>query len=720
MPDINYTDVSRFRQSILDLIGNAPESADTLGELYNLITNLPNTTVSFDGIEQNIFSMPERRTYYPSGDYRAGKLFSKEVGGLTFRYFYEQKTVGTETRVVLSAVQAFFTSNSEGTGIPDITKRYYYASSFEPQSINYSNLSSTNMAAVIAESVGLVTHLKTGFMSIADKIKLDGLEELFLGQFVSLASLKIAYPSPNVGSYAFVDMGLNAKVATYLWDSSDQVYRIQLSDTVSIRPDQVKSLYESNPDTNPFTDSDKALLFAQEITTLGQFRREHLDDLTANGSVILTTFRGSTFFYISFTGSAQSRISIATFQKGDLIRLDGGYTAKVTGFSNFTSHVILTIVPLDGTPNPPAIGMRPSVELIRTAPTRAKLDLTKQDKLTAGANIAISDNTISFNGILSNDNIPFLLDNKVPSDIVRSSQLTTQLTTQRNDLQAEINLKQNNIVASTPLDLSNGVLGITGTIDLNNLPSLPYAKLPNTIVDTGMLTRELTEKQDVLQVGKGLNISDNIISSTLDGFHQQLFLSSGTWDWEAAGRPARVKVYLIGGGGGGQAVSTEAGVAQAGGSSSFGSIVQRGGTPYGNSGQPNHPAGKAEKKHSFYRDVYVQGGGAGYAGGGAVLNADVGIFTAATKGLVGGVAGTSFVNGGSGGVFLAFYYLSVSENMPVIVGNGGDGGGYYHSNSGGTSIFISGGQGGVDGDAGVYGRLRTGGGGGSGAVLVIW
>ena len=104
----------------------------------------------------------------------------------------------------------------------------------------------------------------------AEKTKLSGLESSkFLGEFVSLAALQAAFPSPSVGSYAYVDGGIGSDVIKYIWDTTDNKYVEQLGESTEETPASIKSKYESNPDTNAFTDAEKLNLSNQSGTNTG-------------------------------------------------------------------------------------------------------------------------------------------------------------------------------------------------------------------------------------------------------------------------------------------------------------------------------------------------------------------------------------------------------------------------------------------------------------------
>jgi len=90
----------------------------------------------------------------------------------------------------------------------------------------------------------------------AEKTKLAGIEDsLFLGQFASLMALTTAHPTALIGSYAYVDAGIGQNVEQYIWDDTDNVWLIQSGTPTSETPASIKTKYESNPDTNVFTNA---------------------------------------------------------------------------------------------------------------------------------------------------------------------------------------------------------------------------------------------------------------------------------------------------------------------------------------------------------------------------------------------------------------------------------------------------------------------------------
>jgi hypothetical protein len=94
-----------------------------------------------------------------------------------------------------------------------------------------------------------------------EKAKLAGLDgPLWKGTFPSLAALQAAHPSAEPGASAHVDAGLGEAVQLYIWDDSDGEWIASGGEAAPITAAQVKTLYESNADTNAFTDGEKSKL----------------------------------------------------------------------------------------------------------------------------------------------------------------------------------------------------------------------------------------------------------------------------------------------------------------------------------------------------------------------------------------------------------------------------------------------------------------------------
>lgn len=102
--------------------------------------------------------------------------------------------------------------------------------------------------------------LSTEDFTSALKDKLTSLEGThWRGTFVSLAALQAGVTDPVAGDYADVDAA-GADVERYIWDATDSVWVVQSGSVAPITASQVKQLYESNSDTNAFTDAEKGKL----------------------------------------------------------------------------------------------------------------------------------------------------------------------------------------------------------------------------------------------------------------------------------------------------------------------------------------------------------------------------------------------------------------------------------------------------------------------------
>lgn len=122
------------------------------------------------------------------------------------------------------------------------------------------------------EGKGLSTNDFTGPL----RDKLIGLEGThWRGTFVSLAALESGVSDPAAGDYADVDVE-GADVERYIWDATDGVWVVQSGAVAPITAAQVKQLYESNPDTNAFTDSDEAKLGGVEAGATANSTDAHL------------------------------------------------------------------------------------------------------------------------------------------------------------------------------------------------------------------------------------------------------------------------------------------------------------------------------------------------------------------------------------------------------------------------------------------------------------
>ena len=110
----------------------------------------------------------------------------------------------------------------------------------------------------------------TNAFTDSEKTKLSGLESSkFVGEFVSLSALQSAFSTAPVGSYAYVDTGVGQPVEKYIWDNNDSQWELQQGQSTAETPATIKSKYESNPDTNAFTDAEQTNLGNQSGINTG-------------------------------------------------------------------------------------------------------------------------------------------------------------------------------------------------------------------------------------------------------------------------------------------------------------------------------------------------------------------------------------------------------------------------------------------------------------------
>jgi hypothetical protein len=153
--------------------------------------------------------------------------------------------------------------------VPESTDKNYVTDA-EGTTINNTSGTNTGDETAVTIKAKYESNPNTNAYTDGEKTKLAGLESSkFLGEFVSLVALQTALPSPSVGSYAYVDTGTGQDVEKYLWDSSDSQYVLQQGSSTAETPATIKAKYESNVNTNAFTDTEKTNLNNQSGTNTG-------------------------------------------------------------------------------------------------------------------------------------------------------------------------------------------------------------------------------------------------------------------------------------------------------------------------------------------------------------------------------------------------------------------------------------------------------------------
>lgn len=154
----------------------------------------------------------------------------------------------------------------DGTGDPYRTAMQKLNSNI--QILDNEKANTADVAVELGKKVDKVTgkDLSDENYTLAEKQKLAGLESSrYRGLFADLPALQAALPAARPGDYADVDMGAGTEVARYIWDDSDSAWVQQGAPATPLTAAQVKELYESNPDTNAFSDDEKSKLGGVEV-----------------------------------------------------------------------------------------------------------------------------------------------------------------------------------------------------------------------------------------------------------------------------------------------------------------------------------------------------------------------------------------------------------------------------------------------------------------------
>jgi hypothetical protein len=135
----------------------------------------------------------------------------------------------------------------------------------------------------------------TNAFTDSEKTKLGSLESSkFVGEFVSKTALDTAYPTAPIGSYAYVDAGVGSDVEKYIWDNDDVKWVLQQGESTAETPASIKTKYESNADTNAYTNTDKSkvdnlgLLASKDKTALGDYENRSITSLNIGEEAVNT------------------------------------------------------------------------------------------------------------------------------------------------------------------------------------------------------------------------------------------------------------------------------------------------------------------------------------------------------------------------------------------------------------------------------------------------
>lgn len=183
-----------------------------------------------------------------------------------------------------------------------------------------------------------------------EKTKLSGLEgPHFKGTYPSLQALEDAVIEAVAGDYADVDGGEGQETFRCIWDVSNEQWVPQLGESTDVTGAQVKSLYESQPDTNAFTDSEKEKLEGIATgATKNSTDSALLSRANHTGTQAMSTITG-------LVTALDGKVNV----DGDKVLTDNNYTttektklANITtsGSTNFTGRYKGTWNPVSNTP----------------------------------------------------------------------------------------------------------------------------------------------------------------------------------------------------------------------------------------------------------------------------------------------------------------------------------------------------------------------------------
>lgn len=155
-----------------------------------------------------------------------------------------------------------------------------------------------------------------------EKDKLAGLEDAhFKGVHVGVSGLEAAHPAGEAGDYAVVDDGVD--LTWYQWDAVEEEWVPRTGESTEITPAQVKTYYESNPDTNAFTDDEKAEV-AKLVNRYTLRRRGTWNAATNTPALLNGEGTPGDYYIVTTPGTINFGTGDITFQLYDRVEYEGG------------------------------------------------------------------------------------------------------------------------------------------------------------------------------------------------------------------------------------------------------------------------------------------------------------------------------------------------------------------------------------------------------------
>lgn len=280
-----------------DLVGQNPSGAYDVPMMIAVNANgtdLSGSVIAQNGrIETDLIQQPATGGARPVGVAIVvnadGSPISAGGGGgsdTNFTAEEKQKLAGIQTDATKNATDANLLNRANHTGVQT-------ASSI----VDLPDVLATKLDAVPGKT------LSDANFTQAEKDKLAGLEDAhFKGVHVGLAGLETAHPTGTAGDYAVVDDGTD--LTWYQWDGG---WVARTGESTEITPAQVKAYYESNPDTNAYTDAEKAIVASLGGPGRFSLRRvgtwnaatntpQLLDGTGTNGDYYVVTTAGTQYF----------------------------------------------------------------------------------------------------------------------------------------------------------------------------------------------------------------------------------------------------------------------------------------------------------------------------------------------------------------------------------------------------------------------------------------
>ena len=170
-----------------------------------------------------------------------------------------------------------------------------------------------------ATKSGILDALGTKAYTQSEKTKLEGLEtSKYKGLYVDFDSLTGAYPTGEGGYYADVDSGVGEDVVRYIYDVDDTGWVLQLGESTAETAASIKTKYESNANTNAFTDANLDRITGDNFSVVG--------DLTVDSTTL-------------HVDSSDNNVGIGTTSPDSSYKLDVNGDTRISGDVDISGQI---------------------------------------------------------------------------------------------------------------------------------------------------------------------------------------------------------------------------------------------------------------------------------------------------------------------------------------------------------------------------------------------